>query len=109
MHELALMEGMIAAVAARVRPARVGRLRLQIGKLAGVLPETIQFCFAVCARGTTLDGADLEIDEVRGRGRCRRCGGEVAMEISTDPCPCGSAEVEVMGGRELELAILELQ
>jgi hydrogenase nickel incorporation protein HypA/HybF len=109
MHELALMESIVAAVEARVRPARVGRLRLQIGQLAGVLPETVEFCFALCARGTALDGARLEIDEISGRGRCQRCGGEVAMQTTADRCPCGSAEVEVMGGRELRIATLELQ
>jgi hydrogenase nickel incorporation protein HypA/HybF len=109
MHELALMEGMVAAVAERVRPARVGRLRLQIGQLAGVLPETLEFCFALCARGTVLDGAALEIDEVRGLGRCRRCGDAVAMETPADSCPCGGTEVDVLGGRELRIATLELQ
>ncbi|HEY6476249.1 MAG TPA: hydrogenase maturation nickel metallochaperone HypA [Polyangia bacterium] len=109
MHELALMENMVAAVGERVRPARVGRLRLQIGQLAGVLPETIAFCFALCARGTALDGARLEIDEVCGRGLCRRCGGDVTMETAADRCRCGSAEIEVMGGRELRVATLELQ
>ncbi len=109
MHELALMESIVEAVEAKVHPARVGRLRLQIGQLAGVLPETIQFCFALCARGTALDGARLEIDEVCGRGRCRRCGSELVMETSADPCPCGSAEVDVTGGRELRIATLELQ
>lgn len=109
MHELALMERMVAAVEARVRPSRVGRVRLQIGQLAGVLPETLEFCFALCARGTVLDGARLEIDEVGGRGRCRRCGGHVAMETVSDRCPCGSAEIDVTRGRELRLATLELQ
>jgi hydrogenase nickel incorporation protein HypA/HybF len=109
MHELALMERMVAAVEARVRPARVGRVRLQIGQLAGVLPETVEFCFALCARGTVLDGAHLEIDEVRGRGLCRRCGALFAMETVSDRCPCGSGEIDVTGGRELRIATLELQ
>ena len=109
MHELVLMERMVAEVEARVRPSRVGCVRMQIGQLAGVLPETLEFCFALCARGTVLDGARLQIDEVCGRGRCRRCGGTVAMETVTDRCPCGSAEIEVQSGRELRIATLELQ
>jgi hydrogenase nickel incorporation protein HypA/HybF len=109
MHELALMESVVAAVEARVRPARVARVRLQIGRLAGVLPETVQFCFALCARGTSLDGAALEIDEVRGRGHCRRCGGQVAMETSSDPCACGSVEIDVVRGKELRLDSVEVQ
>ncbi len=109
MHELALVGRVVAAVASRVRPARVARVRLQIGKLAGVLPETVQFCFAICTRGTALDGAALEINEVRGRGRCRRCGADVTMETFLDPCRCGSPEVDVVGGKELRIETVEVQ
>ena len=109
MHELALVGRVVAAVASRVRPARVARVRLQIGKLAGVLPETVQFCFAICTRGTALDGAALEINEVRGRGRCRRCGADVTMETFLDPCRCGSLEVDVVGGKELRIETVEVQ
>ena len=109
MHELALVGKMVAVVTARVRPARVARVRIQIGKLAGVLPETVQFCFAICTRGTALDGAALEIDEVRGRGRCRRCGADVTMETFVDPCLCGSLEIDVVGGKELRIDTVEVQ
>jgi hydrogenase nickel incorporation protein HypA/HybF len=109
MHELALMERVLAALRREVDPARVRCVRLQIGELAGVLPETIRFCFALCTRGTTLSGARLEIDEVRGRGRCRRCGAEVHMETFVDPCRCGSGEVEVLDGRELRVQTVEVQ
>ena len=109
MHELALMGRVVAAMEARVRPARVARVRIQIGRLAGVLPEAVQFCFAICTRGTALDGAALEIDEVHGRGHCRRCGADVAMETFVDPCPCGSLEIDVVGGRELRIETVEVQ
>ena len=109
MHELALMGRVVEAVASRVRPARVARVRIQIGKLAGVLPETVQFCFAICTRGTALAGAALEIDEVRGRGRCRRCGSDVAMETFVDACACGSVEIDVVGGKELRIETVEVQ
>jgi hydrogenase nickel incorporation protein HypA/HybF len=108
MHELAIMGRVVAALEREVDPARVSCVRLQIGQLAGVLPETIQFCFALCTRGTALDGARLEIDEVRGRGRCRRCGADVHMETFGDPCRCGSDEIEVLGGQELRVDTVEV-
>ena len=111
MHELAIMNRVVGRVVAaldkQVHPARVTCVRLQIGQLAGVLPETIRFCFGLCIRGTALDGARLEIDEVNGRGRCRRCGADVRMETFVDPCRCGSAEIEVLGGEELRVREVE--
>ncbi|HXT96456.1 MAG TPA: hydrogenase maturation nickel metallochaperone HypA [Polyangia bacterium] len=109
MHELAIMGRVVAALEREVEPARVRCVRLQIGELCGVLPETIRFCFGICTRGTRLDGARLEIDEVRGRGRCRRCGADVHLETCLDPCRCGSGEIEVLGGRELRVERVEVQ
>ena len=108
MHELAIMGRVVADLERRVDPARVSCVRLQIGQLAGVLPETIQFCFSLCTRGTALDGARLEIDEVRGRGRCRRCGAEIHMQTEGDLCRCGSPEIEVLGGQELRVQTVEV-
>jgi hydrogenase nickel incorporation protein HypA/HybF len=42
------------------------RVRLEIGRLSSVMPEAIRFCFDVCARGTALEGAELEIVELAG-------------------------------------------
>ena len=109
MHELALVGRVVAAVESRGRPARVARVRVQIGKLAGVLPETLQFCFAICTRGTALDGAALEIDELRGHGLCRHCGADVTMETFVDRCPCGSLDIDVLGGKELRIETVEVQ
>jgi hydrogenase nickel incorporation protein HypA/HybF len=109
MHELAITESLVHAVDERVAPERVACLRLQVGRLAGVVPEALRFCFDICARGTALEGAALEIDETPGRGRCRSCGAEVAMESFLDLCACGSADVEVVAGQELKIKEVEVQ
>lgn len=108
MHELAMMESIVDAVEEQVGPARVSCVRLQIGSLTGVVPDALRFCFDVCARGTTLEGARLEIDEIPGRGRCRACGSEMALVTFVDLCPCGSAELEITAGRELRVRELEV-
>jgi hydrogenase nickel incorporation protein HypA/HybF len=109
MHELAVMESIVATVEERVRPARVCRVHLRIGELSGVVPDALRFCFDACAQGTALEGAALEIDEVRGRGRCRLCGDEVALGSFLELCPCGSAELEVIAGNELRVTSVEVQ
>jgi hydrogenase nickel incorporation protein HypA/HybF len=108
MQELAFVEGLVAAIEHRVQPARVACVRMQIGRLAGVLPDALRFCFDVCTLGTVLEGAALEIDEVGGRGRCLRCGGEVAMATFLDSCPCGGADIELLAGQELRVKELEV-
>jgi hydrogenase nickel incorporation protein HypA/HybF len=108
-HELAVMEALVATVDERVAPARVARVRLQLGELAGVIPEALRFCFEPCVQGTSLEGATLEIDEVRGRGCCRRCGTELALPSLLELCPCGSADLEVIAGGDLRIQSVELR
>jgi hydrogenase nickel incorporation protein HypA/HybF len=109
MHELAITQDMVAAVAETVGPARVARVRLQIGTLAGVVPEALRFCFDACSRGTTLEGATLEIDEIAARGRCRACGAEIAMTTFVDVCTCGGVDVEMVAGQELRIKDVEVE
>jgi hydrogenase nickel incorporation protein HypA/HybF len=108
MHELALVEDMVAAVTERVGPARVVRLQLTIGVLSGVVPESLRFCFEVCARGGALAAARLEIIEVMGRGRCRACGADVELPTPIALCACGSADLQVRQGHELRISEVEV-
>jgi hydrogenase nickel incorporation protein HypA/HybF len=68
MHELALMDDLVAAVSAEAEAedARVRVVRLRIGPEACVSCDALRFCFDVCARGTALEGAALEI--MKGAG-----------------------------------------
>jgi hydrogenase nickel incorporation protein HypA/HybF len=65
-HELALMESVVDAVVDQVGDLRVVRVRLEIGKLSGVAIDAMRFAFDVCVKDTTLDNAELLIDELDG-------------------------------------------
>ena len=62
-HELAITESVIEAITARVGDTKVTRVLLEIGKLSGVVPDAVRFCFDIAADGTSLVGAALEIIE----------------------------------------------
>lgn len=108
MHELAITEGIVAAVVERMRDAPIVRVRIEIGALSGVVADAVRFCFDLAAAGTTLQGARLEIDEPAGRVRCRRCGGEFDTTDIIVLCTCGSADVDVLRGRELRIREVEV-
>jgi hydrogenase nickel incorporation protein HypA/HybF len=54
-----------------------------------------------------LAGAVLEILEKPGLARCRQCGAEVAIEQPFGVCACGSLNLEIIQGLELQLKELE--
>jgi hydrogenase nickel incorporation protein HypA/HybF len=112
MHELSIAAAVVESAedAARVHGAGpVECVTLRIGELAGVVADALRFSFALVAEGTSVDGAELVIEEVPARARCGGtdgCGMEFA--VGSPPalwCPrCARAASELLAGRELELA-----
>jgi hydrogenase nickel incorporation protein HypA/HybF len=106
MHELAIATSVVEAVCARAAGRRVHVVTLRIGALTAVVPSAMQFCFDLAVEGTVAFGARLAIVPVAAAGSCRVCG--VAGEIDGLLCPCGSADVEVTAGRELQIVSMEV-
>jgi hydrogenase nickel incorporation protein HypA/HybF len=103
MHEMAITQSIVDTIGERLGAAPVHRVRLEIGKLSGVVPDAVRFAFELVTAGTTLDGAVLEIDEPVGDARCRTCGAEFATAEVLPLCACGSADVAVLGGQQLRI------
>ena len=76
MHELGITQEIVDIAANHAAGGRVTRVVVEIGRLTAVLPDAVRFCFEACTEGTPIAGAELEIVEVSGRGRCRACGAE---------------------------------
>jgi hydrogenase nickel incorporation protein HypA/HybF len=66
MHELALTREIVAIVCVAGHDRRVHKVTLEIGRLSGVMPEAIEFCFEAVAQGTLAEGARLAIRRTDG-------------------------------------------
>ncbi len=108
MHEMSITQSVVDAVVGRLGDAQVKVVRLEIGRLSGVVPDSVRFCFDVLCSGTSLEGARLDIDEPSGRARCRDCGGEFDIDDFILLCPCSSANVEVLAGKQLRIRSVEV-
>jgi hydrogenase nickel incorporation protein HypA/HybF len=108
MHELAISQSVVDAVLERTGSARVTELRLDVGRLSGVVPDALRFCFELVTEGTPLEGAVLRIGEPPGRASCRSCGADFGLDDLVLLCPCGSADVDVTGGRDLLVRSVEV-
>jgi len=102
-HELAIAESVIDTVTERLPGAKVTCVRLEIGALSGVVPDSIRFCFDLATEGTGLAGAELKITEPPAQCRCRACGGEFQPDSPIVLCPCGSPDVAVLSGEQLKI------
>ena len=125
MHELSIAQHLLDLVREHVPSGdhrRVRAVRLRVGPFAGVMPDSLRFCFDLLAREAGLAGAVLVVESAAARARCAACGAERTLEPDgTDrwaerwlppPDPvcaaCGAARVEVAGGQELQLVSIEL-
>lgn len=108
MHELSIAEAVIDQITDRMNGAKIARVRLEVGRLSGVVPEALRFCFDLATEGTTLEGARLEIVDRVGLARCRRCDAEFALNDLLGLCGCGSPEFRVLGGEELQIKEVEV-
>ncbi len=95
--------------------ATASRIRIQVGKFALASRESLEMAFRILARGTELEGALLEMEEVPGQAECEICGFSGAPDdlgLEDGPsvpliCPsCGSPLVVTVGGG---VALAEIQ
>jgi len=111
MHETAIVMGLIRIIethAARVGASRVTRIRLKVGRLRAVEPQQLCSCFEMFAEGTVAEGAELAIDLLGVRGRCRACATEFAVANYHFACPaCAGNDIEVIQGQELYVESFE--
>jgi hydrogenase nickel incorporation protein HypA/HybF len=108
MHELGITQELVTLACERANGARVTRIVVEVGKLSTVLPDAMRFCFELCTEDTPAAGAQLEIVETPGCGRCRKCFAEIAMESPLVRCACGSTDVEWISGEQLTLKEMEI-
>ncbi|MDH6131270.1 hydrogenase nickel incorporation protein HypA/HybF [Kitasatospora sp. MAA4] len=109
MHEMSIAMAVVGQVEEAAQAAgatAVRSIRLQVGELAGVVPDSLAFCFELACSGTVLEGAELLTESVPGRARCGPCADEWAVGMPPELCcpVCGAAAAELLAGRELQIA-----
>ena len=121
MHELAIADAIVAAAerAAEGRPVTVVRVR--IGRLRQVVPDSLPFYFDLAAELSPLcKGAALEWERVDSLLRCGACGEEwdpapppaedEAGLIVRFRCPaCESSDHSVVNGDELIVESIDVE
>ncbi len=113
MHELSIANSILDTVRAEAaqRPgARLTKVGLRVGELAGVDPDSLDFCFNVLVTGTELAPLALEIETRPRRQRCPQCDCTFRVVDFNISCPdCGNPETDCIGGDELEVVYLEAE
>ena len=113
MHEmgiaLQIIEIATESIPVDAGDVRVEKINLKIGKLAAVIPDSLQFCFNVAIKDTALEGAKLAIQELPVTARCKECDFQWTLTGPTFTCEnCNSGSLEILSGRELDIESIEI-
>ena len=112
MHELSIAQGIVEIIGQYVPVDQAPEVRLvkvRVGQMSGVVPDSLDFCFEAIVNGTPLSRARLNIEETPVQSRCNDCGRDFAVEGAVFLCPgCGSGDVKIISGTELQVVEIEL-
>jgi hydrogenase nickel incorporation protein HypA/HybF len=112
MHELSIAQNIIELVQKSVPEPEwknVSAVRLKIGEVAGVIPDSLEFSFNVITSESQLRNARLEIESVPFRIHCNKCDSIIENEMGFSVCSkCGSTDTKVISGMELNVTEIEL-
>lgn len=113
MHEMAIAQSIvnIAIDAAEKGGAqRITGINVVVGELRGIVPMQLTFCFTVVAENTIASGANLSLEIMPVRGKCRKCEQTFIVEDYHYVCPtCQSRDIQTVGGTELRLRDIEVE
>lgn len=110
MHELSIAQAIVDIAARNAGGSRVTCVFVRVGRLRQVVPSALEFSFELCAHGTPVENASLELEVVPIEVTCRTCGaGSEPPGFPLVCAECGGLSVDVVQGEELQVESLELE
>ncbi len=112
MHEMSIVQGLIAIVKEEMDKSGATRLRsvmVKIGEMSGILPDALKTCFEIATSGNEMDGAELNMDIAPLMGYCRKCNKEFkVIEYNFSCVECHSSNIDIISGREMNIVEIEV-
>jgi len=112
MHELSIVMGILKIAENELRKAgasEVKMIELEIGTLAGVEFDALDYVWSPAVKNTILEHAVKKIDIIEAKGHCMDCDTIFNIQHMFDPCPeCNNYLKGIPQGKELRVKALEV-
>ena len=100
MHELSIAQSIVELAEREARNHQaesIEELELEIGTLAGVDREALEFALDSAVKGSRLEDARFICRQIAGKGRCGDCENVFPVDNLFTECPvCGSYAVKII-------------
>lgn len=107
MHEFGITQEILTTVvntSARAGATKVNKVRITVGELTEVVPDSLQFAWEALTPCTIAEGAVLEVTQTPARSVCTECSTEFGHDRFDRRCTeCGSFMTRVLSGDELRI------
>lgn len=112
MHELSVAIGIVRIAENETKKAhakKVEKITLEIGTLAGIAFDALDFVWPVAVKDSILEHAKREIIIIDAKAKCNDCETIFNIDNFYDSCPtCSSNYKSIIQGKELRVKSLEV-
>ena len=110
MHEMSIALNIIDIAqeyAEKEQAKEVKEIELEIGTLAGIEFEALEFALTVSLKNSLIENAQINIHKVQAKSVCQDCKYEFDAVHLFDNCPkCKSYNTKLIKGKELQVKSL---
>jgi hydrogenase nickel incorporation protein HypA/HybF len=107
------------ATAIKYNAKKISEVYLEIGELTLIVPELLKQSFKMATHGSIAEGAELVIEILPGKIKCRECGKESTVTLSEEShltglqlfqCRhCESKNTEIIDGKKANVKNIKIQ
>jgi hydrogenase nickel incorporation protein HypA/HybF len=113
MHELSVATSIIEtvrrSVPAQAQPS-VHCVNIRLGTQAGIVTDSLLFCFDILKTGLGIKNASLHIEHIPFSIFCSTCDKTLRNDSGLLVCPlCGGTDTNIASGTELQIVDVELE
>ncbi|MBT8263018.1 MAG: hydrogenase maturation nickel metallochaperone HypA [Bacteroidia bacterium] len=111
MHEMSIALSIVKIAETEAKKAKVdsfAAIEMEIGTLAGIEFDALDFVWEAAVRETVLEKAVKRIKKIPAKARCGDCEKIYSLQFIHDNCPdCGSFLKTIIQGKELRVKSME--
>ncbi len=107
MHEMTLAIGIVdlaVQTAEQNQASKINSITVEVGALAGVVRDALEFCFSEAVKNTIAQGASLDYVHIPASAVCETCGHSFNADERAAKCPkCENYVFQLSGGTEFRV------
>jgi hydrogenase nickel incorporation protein HypA/HybF len=111
MHEIRIAKDLseiVLEVADREKLSDVSKINISFGEMIQIVPDIFDFAFREAVRDTIASGAEVDIEIIPVKLKCKDCNNEFNLNDSLFSCnKCNSSDLDIVNGKEMIVKSIE--